>query len=188
MIEDLFLESKIRRIINKPEEILRDLEIKKGDKVLDIGCGSGFLTIPLAFKVSFRGCVYGIDINDKRIEKLKEKIKSSNLKNIITLKADASNLKNIPDAFFDLALFFLSLHHIKEPFKALEEAYRKIKLGGKIFIYEPRRSRFFGHGTEVVEILNLLKNLKLKIKYIKVGKFTWKVLLEKYPPNPKDTS
>jgi len=188
LIEDLFLESKIRRIINKPEEILRDLGVKRGDKVLDIGCGSGFLTIPLAIKVSPLGYVYGIDVNDKRIEKLKEKVKISNLDNVFPLKADASNLKDLPDNFFDLALFFLSLHHIKEPFKALKEAYRKIKFEGKIFIYEPRRLRFFGHGTEAVEILNLLRNLELKIKYIKVGKFTWKVLLEKYSPNPKDTS
>jgi ubiquinone/menaquinone biosynthesis C-methylase UbiE len=58
------LANPLRRLLQKPEEILRPY-IKKGMNVLDIGCGMGFFSLPIARMVGDTGKVVCVDFKKK---------------------------------------------------------------------------------------------------------------------------
>jgi len=68
--------------------MLQELELKKGDKVLEIGTGSGWNAVLISDIIGEKGKIYTVEIVDELAEKAKEKLK--NYKNIIVLNRDAS--------------------------------------------------------------------------------------------------
>ncbi|HIQ29937.1 MAG TPA: hypothetical protein EYH45_05170, partial [Candidatus Caldiarchaeum subterraneum] len=61
MLEEIFLDSRIRKMLQNPHKILlEDLKLSKGDSLLDLGCGTGFLTIPASKIVDRKGVVYSV--------------------------------------------------------------------------------------------------------------------------------
>jgi len=67
-------------LFKKPERILREMGIQKGQTVLDYGCGIGSFSIPAAKMVGNDGIVYALDIHPlaiKAVEKKKLKRKES---------------------------------------------------------------------------------------------------------------
>ena len=68
--------------------MLQELELKKGDKVLEIGTGSGWNAVLISYIIGEKGKIYTVEIVDELAEKAKEKLK--NYKNIIVLNRDAS--------------------------------------------------------------------------------------------------
>ena len=96
-------------------------EVSKDKSVLDIGCNSGFLSL----KMKEKGCiVYGVDINPVLLKKAEKK-------GIKTFEAFAEKLP-FEDEMFDIVSICYVLEHTLNPEKALKEAYRVLKLGGKI--------------------------------------------------------
>ncbi|MEJ2613587.1 MAG: class I SAM-dependent methyltransferase [Ignavibacteriaceae bacterium] len=113
-------------------------EFHKG-KVLDSGCGPGFVIIELAKK--FAACEFvGIDLS----EPLLEIAENNNQKEILTervkfLKANVQDIP-FPDNYFDFAININMLHLVDEPVKMLNEIERVLKPGGFFFITDLRKS------------------------------------------------
>ncbi len=63
------LNNALRRIIHKPEAILEGL-INPGDTVIDVGCGPGYFTVPMAEITGSGGRVIAVDLQDAMLEKL----------------------------------------------------------------------------------------------------------------------
>lgn len=119
-----------------PYLILNEAGIKEGQTALEVGCGSGFFTIPAAQLVSSKGKIIALDINEIAIKDVKQKIKQLNLQNIIPLQQDAMNTTLTSDSI-DLAFFFgvPRLFRMKEVFqKVFREMNRIIKPRGLISI------------------------------------------------------
>lgn len=74
------------------EELFKRLILSKEDTVLDVGCGEGSITIPIAKKVK---SVTGIDSSEKMLEFLNKKAKDEDIENITTI------LKPIEDISYD---------------------------------------------------------------------------------------
>ncbi|MDL2246614.1 class I SAM-dependent methyltransferase, partial [Methanobrevibacter sp. OttesenSCG-928-K11] len=79
------------------DTLFKELILDKNDTVLDIGCGEGTITIPLAKKVKK---VIGLDSAPKMLELLEDKAKKENITNIETVLSDiedipSKNLENI---------------------------------------------------------------------------------------------
>ncbi|MCW9096800.1 MAG: methyltransferase domain-containing protein, partial [Ignavibacteriaceae bacterium] len=77
------LDTRFRRWFQSPKKILKPY-IKEGMTVLDLGCGPGFFSIELAKMVGSSGKVITADLQKGMLEKLKEKIKGTQLENRIT--------------------------------------------------------------------------------------------------------
>ena len=92
--------------------------IKKGSKILDLGCGSAI--VAKNFQDFFQAEVIGVDIRDRRIFKIPFQI------------IDGFHLP-FPEKYFDLVLISYVLHHSGDPIAILKEAKRVSK---KIIIYE----------------------------------------------------
>jgi SAM-dependent methyltransferase len=100
--------------------------IKKGAKILDLGCGSAI--VASAFKKKFSANMSGVDIVDKRVEPISFAL------------YDGKNLPFV-DNSFDVVLINYVLHHCQDPVKVLQEAKRVAK--DKIIIYEDLPENFF---------------------------------------------
>jgi len=113
------------------ERLLSKIEIKPGDQVLDISCGSGLVTLPIAKSVTPRGKVTGIDLSEGMIEKARTRTDETDLSNVTYQQMDAENLE-FEDNRFDAVICSLGLMYFPYPEKALEEMYRVAKPGAEI--------------------------------------------------------
>ena len=133
-------------IFKNAEKRLRDSGIKEGQRVLEVGCGPGFYTIPAAKIVGEEGKVYAMDLHPGFIRRVQKKADRKGLKNIAAIEGNASGTV-FADNSMDAA-FLYGLGHISGGLKDLvEEMGRIIKPQGTV-AYEKGR----GHRKGTLEI------------------------------------
>ncbi|MEK3889490.1 class I SAM-dependent methyltransferase [Bacillus sp. FSL K6-3431] len=122
-----FLDNPERRGDIPPERLLSMLPIKKSDNFLDLGAGTGYITIPAAKVVE--GMVYALDTDSNMLEVVIAKAKKENITNIKTLKG---NIDDIPlsDNSIDFALASLVLHEVKQLSSSLQQIKQVLKHDG----------------------------------------------------------
>lgn len=90
---------------NNPEKLLQGSGIQLGQTVLEIGCGSGFFTVPASKMLGDQGILYSTDIHDIAIKETQKKVDELLLKNVIVKKEDAMK-SSFEDSMFDLVLLY----------------------------------------------------------------------------------
>ncbi len=122
-------EKRIRR------KILRLADIKNGDRVIDIGCGTGTSALIIAGDVEDKGEVVGIDLSDKMLDIARKKLKKAGFRNVTFLHANAEDIP-YPDSYFDKVTAFAVLHEMNHEgrINTLREIYRLLKIGGNVLI------------------------------------------------------
>jgi ubiquinone/menaquinone biosynthesis C-methylase UbiE len=100
----------------------------KGMRVLDLGCGTGRFSLPLANRFGLN--VTGLDSSEDMLAKAKEKDSNSVVKWVL---ADASALP-YPDSLFDVVFMSHLLHHVNSPLKVLNECGRVLVPSGVVII------------------------------------------------------
>lgn len=106
--------------------IIRLLDIKKGETLLDLACGSGFFSNE--FK-KLGADVIGTDIAEELIN-----IAKRNYKDITFFVSESSDLKNIKDKSINKIAIILALQNIEDIKNTIKECYRVLKNMGKLFI------------------------------------------------------
>ena len=76
-------------------ELLQEIGIKRGQVVLDFGCGTGYYTIPTAFVVGRSRRVYALDKDGDALDELMEKARKFGLSNIATVKTSGELKTNL---------------------------------------------------------------------------------------------
>jgi ubiquinone/menaquinone biosynthesis C-methylase UbiE len=110
--------------------LLQMAELKNGEHVVDIACGTGLVTFRAAKEVGENGSVVGTDISDKMIDVAASITTQKKYNNIKFLRMDAEELQ-LSDSSFDVALCALGLMYFPNPIQALREMYRILKPGGR---------------------------------------------------------
>jgi ubiquinone/menaquinone biosynthesis C-methylase UbiE len=107
--------------------------IQSGDSVLDVGCGTGEVTIP-AKRRAEHGHVYGIDPAPEMIAVARKKADRKGLD--IDFRVGVIEALPFPDSSIDVVTSSLMMHHLPESLKVrgLAEAYRVLKPGGRLLI------------------------------------------------------
>lgn len=132
----------------KPEKLLIPTTIKKGDKVLEVGCGPGFFTIPAANIVGENGIIYAIDINPFAIKKIEKKILKKKIRNVKPIFVNVTQT-GLPDKSIDLAFFFSVIHNLIGIIdQVLEEMDRILKKEGVISIQKTWKKK-----NEIISII-----------------------------------
>ncbi len=129
------LDSLQRKRLFKPIKALKSLGIKRQMIVADIGCGTGFLTIPLARIVGPKGKVYAVDISKEMLNDVRRRIKKEGLKNV---KVIVSKENEIPVKSKDVDYCLLSsvVHELENSTLFFKELKRLLKDNGKVGIIE----------------------------------------------------
>lgn len=105
-------------------------------KVLDLGCGSGYLTFPIA-KMNENVNVIGLDIVTDTLRRNSIKAQEMGIKNIKFVSYDGVTFP-FEDDFFDLVMTRYALHHFPEIRKSMSEVNRVLKCHGTFFISDPK--------------------------------------------------
>lgn len=104
---------------------------KRGETVLDIACGTGLVTFPIADIVGPAGHVIATDISSNMVMELQRTVHEKGYRNIEAFRADAEVLEKINDNSIDLVTCALGLMYIPDTEKALSEVKRVLKPGGR---------------------------------------------------------
>lgn len=122
---------RFRRRWQNPEAILGRIGVKSGLTFMDIGCGEGFFTLPVARMIGENGKVYGLDIDGDAIAALRERARRENLANL-TLKVGKAEETIFCEGCADIVFYANVLHDFEDPNKVLANARKMIKLSGKL--------------------------------------------------------
>lgn len=107
--------------------------IRKGEAVLDIGCGAGIDTIVAAMMVGPAGTVAGIDMVPEMLARARENLRMTDLKNVIFEEAYGEKLP-FTDGGFDVVISNGVFNLIPDKAKALSEVVRVLKPGGRLMM------------------------------------------------------
>jgi arsenite methyltransferase len=124
-----------RHHLDITEKAIRQMELRPGERVLDLGCGSGWATRMLARLVSDGpegfGQVVGLDISDEMIRQARAE--SKEFENILYVWGSA---EKIPweENFFDKVLSVESFYYYPDQDRALNELFRVMAPRGRMFI------------------------------------------------------
>jgi ubiquinone/menaquinone biosynthesis C-methylase UbiE len=113
------------------EWLLNAAAVKPGEKILDIACGTGMISFPLAKSAGESGSVIATDISEKMIAYAQEAAEKNNIGNISFERMDGEEL-HFPDDSFDLVICSLGLMYMPFPGKAIAEMFRVLKPGGRM--------------------------------------------------------
>ena len=111
--------------------LLARLSIAGGESVLEIGCGTGALTAPLAEAVGEHGRVVAIDISEPMLGAARQRIAERGLRNVTLLLGDAQVFAFEPAAF-ELATSRMGVMFFADPAAAFHNIGGALKPGGRL--------------------------------------------------------
>lgn len=111
--------------------LVKQIGVKKGMEVLDLGCGNGTTAIPEALTGAN---VLGVDISGYLVKAGNERVKARALTNCRFQEGDASDLIQIEDHSFDLTVSIFGAMFAPNPFDVAREMVRVTRPGGKIIM------------------------------------------------------
>ncbi|MEP2669957.1 MAG: methyltransferase domain-containing protein [Cyclobacteriaceae bacterium] len=116
--------------------IIAKLNLKEGDKVGDVGCHEGYMTMKLTKVVGKTGEVYAVDVQQNRLDKLNAIIKEEGISNVTTVKGDYDN-PHLPLNTLDGAIIIDTYHEMDDHDDMLRHIKAALKTGGRLIICEP---------------------------------------------------
>jgi ubiquinone/menaquinone biosynthesis C-methylase UbiE len=110
--------------------------LKPGESILDVGCGTGSVTLPAKQRVGKNGTAAGIDPAPEMIAVAHQKAVHSGLD--IDFRVGVIESLPYPDGSFDVVTSSLMMHHLPQALqvKGLAEVYRVLKPGGRLMIVD----------------------------------------------------
>ncbi len=129
------LDNRLRRWLQNPLKILRPY-IEEGMTVLDVGCGPGLFSIEMAQMVGKSGRVIASDLQEGMLQKVKDKIKGTELEERITLHKCEENKIGLSE-HVDFVLLFYVVHEVPNKEELFNEIGTILSPNGQVLIVEP---------------------------------------------------
>ncbi len=119
-----------------PEHLVRELYLKPGDRVADIGCGTGVYTIALAQEVGEMGQVYAVDVHREALHTLAGTLEKRNIQNVEMVWADVEQYIPIDGYSLDAVVVSNVLFQLGNINSLLVHISKILKPGGQLLIVE----------------------------------------------------
>jgi len=132
-----WLEREEREREERGDLLLRELDLRPGMQVADVGAGTGWYARRMAAIVGPAGSVYAVDVQPEMIAMLTDLAQKSGLANIRPVLG-AVDAVNLPDASIDLALMVDVYHELEYPYEMLQAIVRALRPGGRVVFVEYR--------------------------------------------------
>ena len=126
----LFLPKTLRR------KGVEALNLRRGDRVLDVGCGTGVNFSALHEAVGPNGQIFGVDISRGMLRKAENLCGAARWSNICLYECDAADL--VLPALLDGVLFSLSYNTMSNHRDVLSNVWQQLRLGGRVAIVDAR--------------------------------------------------
>ena len=129
------MESRLRYRFFGPGKILGGAGIGRGQKVLEIGCGTGFFTLAAAEMIGDQGILVSMDRLQPSVDMVSEKVRRSGFQNVRVVKGDALETR-LENGSFDAVLLFGVIPAPMMPVERLmAEMHRVLKPEGKMAVW-----------------------------------------------------
>jgi ubiquinone/menaquinone biosynthesis C-methylase UbiE len=140
------LESKERKKLLPVKRILREMKIKRGDTLIDFGCGIGYFSIPALDFVGEEGEVIAIDVSKKMLQELVKR--AGHRKNLKIIHRDSLN-----GLTANIILLSMVLHEIPNPKKFFYTCLMALKPYGRVIVIDWQKKETGTMGPPVKERL-----------------------------------
>jgi ubiquinone/menaquinone biosynthesis C-methylase UbiE len=158
--------------------ILDNCQLKKGQEILDVGIGTGLISVSISKSLSGNCKILGIDITDAMLAKAKNNIKMESLGHVISLKkASAENLP-VKNSFYDLVVCVFTIRHAHVE-RALREFMRVLKPRGRVVIVDLYAPERWGSLSAKI-VMPIFKLLFIRKKEMRAEKRSKLLTLEKW--------
>ena len=130
----------------RPDEVLLNLDIKKGMKIADFGCGAGYFTILLAKMVDKDGTIYAVDVQQSALESVEGRARIDSILNIETIRGDLEreNGSRLENKSVDMVMLANILFQSKSKDAILKESKRVLGKNGRLVVIEWNDDAQFG--------------------------------------------
>jgi len=151
-------EIESREVFACRDEIVRALALKAGERVADIGTGTGLFLGPLSRAVGESGQVFAVDIAQKFVDHVRRRAQREEMANVVAVLSNERSIE-LADASVDVVFVCDSYHHFEYHEDMLRSIHRALKPGGRLVLVDferiPGKTRewLLGHvraGKEVV--------------------------------------
>jgi predicted methyltransferase len=124
----------------KPDEVIKALDLKAGQVVVDLGAGSGYFTWRLAEAVGSEGKAIALEIDSKLVEKVKADAVKRNLPNMEARLVPADDPQLAPNSA-DVIFLCDTYHHIDNRVVYFSKVRTALRQGGRLVIVDMVRSK-----------------------------------------------
>jgi ubiquinone/menaquinone biosynthesis C-methylase UbiE len=157
------------------ERMLDAAQVAQGERVLDVGSGTGTLAIAAATRVGQRGVVVGVDASAEMVAYARAKALRAS--SPVTFQQTPAHALPFPDAQFDVVLCALALHHVPEAarLEAIREMRRVLAPAGRVLVVEfggPISLRAFLRPLALLHALRAPKFLDEAARALREGGFS----------------
>ena len=129
------LERPERAEFQKPDQVMRTLEIRPGERVADVGAGSGYFTIPVAKAVGPEGVVWAIDIAQEMLDHIAKRLEKEGLTNVRLVKV-AKDDPELPPRGVDTILMVDTIHYVKDRAEYAKKLREGLAPGGRLVVID----------------------------------------------------
>lgn len=131
------MESRFRYRFFGPMKILEGADLLPGQTVLEVGCGTGYFTLPIARLIGEQGCLVAMDMLSDSVELVSRKVQTAKLKNVRVIKGDALET-GLDAGSFDTVLLLGVIPAPMLPLtRLLPEMHRVLKVNGSLAVWPP---------------------------------------------------
>jgi demethylmenaquinone methyltransferase/2-methoxy-6-polyprenyl-1,4-benzoquinol methylase len=131
----MLMGSRARRWLMNPVKTLQGADIQPGQTVLEVGCGTGFFTIPAAELIGDQGCLVAMDALSDYTKRVSKKVQAAGLVNVRVVKRDALDT-GLDAASIDKVLLFGVIPFPSLPLnRLLPEMHRILKTKGTLAVW-----------------------------------------------------
>lgn len=132
-----WLERPERMQEERPDLLLKAMNLHSGDKVADIGAGSGYLSWRMAEMIGTNGRVYANDIQPEMLELLAHNMAAHHTTNFQAVLGTLTDAR-LPANTLDLAVMVDVYHEFDHPYEMMESIVKALKPGGRVVWVEYR--------------------------------------------------
>lgn len=136
LADRLELRAKAKDEVEARETYLGLLDVTAGERVLDVGCGSGVVTREIAKRVGARGLAVGLDLSPALLAVARELAQEADLGDRIEFREGSVLELPFADGSFDAVLCATVLSHVPGGETAIPELARVLRPGGRIGVFE----------------------------------------------------
>ena len=129
------LESTDRTAVQKPVEVLAALNLRLGERVADVGAGSGYFTVPIAKIVGPTGRVWAVDIDEAILRFLGQRLSAENVKNV-TLTLVSADDPGLPAEGVDTILLVNTYRFLSNRMDYAMKLRAALAPGGRVVVID----------------------------------------------------
>lgn len=132
-IENLIFLGRLEQVWQR---LIDKAELSHGERVVDVGCGTGKVPVLVAKSVLPGGEVFGIDASAEMIAMSRKSARDADVE--IEFRRSVMEALPFPDGYFDVILSCQALHHVPRDakFQALSEMQRVLRPGGRLLLLD----------------------------------------------------